>query len=610
QGVQGEAPIIDDEHCGATAKHYLGHGSPESGINIAPVSVGPREVRQLFVRPFESARKEAGVLSVMPAYHEIDGIPVACSRQYLTDLLRAELGFEGYTYSDWGAVEMIHNHHRVAGSLQEAGRMALEAGMDMDSPTQCYGRKLLDLVGQGRVSADLIDTAVRRILGVKLLLGVFERPYADIAKARRVRNCPEHRELALRAARESIVLLKNEGGLLRLKDSIRSIAVIGPNADAVQLGDYSGWNESLVSPLAGIRNRVAEGVEIRHARGCGIWERDKDGFGAAVAAAAGCDVAVVVVGESTEICSEGTDTNDLELPGVQLDLVKAVCETGTPVVVVLLNGRPLAIPWIAEHADAVLEVWFAGEEQGNAIADVIFGHINPSGKLPVSLPRSTGHVPCFYNKKPSALGYYKQPGSPEKPGRDYVFSSHTPLYEFGFGLSYTQFAYGDLVVTPERVGPDGEVSVSVQVENAGSRRGTEVVQLYLNDVYSSAETPVKELKRFERVWLDPGERRVVHFTLGPADLALVGRDMKWMVEPGDFEVLVGGLSALLYGCWVVPTYCLIEGLCDGRTQNTTQSLLRPGRCHGHYGRPSREDRRCYTSSGSLRRSLRLWSRTG
>jgi len=542
KGVQGEGAGMDFEHCAATAKHYLAHGSPESGINISPVSVGPREVKQLYMKPFKAAVKEAGVLSVMPAYHEIDGIPMACHYEYLTNILKREWGFRGYTYSDWGAVLMLHNHHFVASSREEAGKMAVEAGVDMDAIMQCYGRKLFNLAKKGKVSARAIDEAARRILRVKFLLGLFENPYADIKKARKARNCAEHRRLARQAAQESIILLKNEGGLLPLKDGVKSIAVIGPNADKVQLGNYSGWNDNMVSPLQGIKNRAPKGTKVRHARGCGLWERNTKGFAEAVDIARRSDIAIVVVGESTVICTEGTDVNDLELAGVQLDLVKAVRETGTPTVVALVNGRHLAISWIAENVPAILETWFAGEEQGNAMADILWGDINPSGKLPVSLPRSTGHIPVFYNKKPSALGFYKQPGTLEKPGRDYALSSPAPLFDFGFGLSYTRFKYADLKVTPNKIHPAEKVMVSVKVRNAGKRAGAEVVQLYINDIYSSVETPARQLKGFEKVWLERGEERTIRFSLGPSDLALVNRSMDCVVERGEFAVMVGGLK--------------------------------------------------------------------
>lgn len=544
RGAQGTGVRVDGEHCATTVKHFAGHGSPESGINISPVSVGPREMEATFLPPFEAAVKEAGCLCVMPAYHEIDGIPLAGHKHYVTDVLKKRWGFLGYTYSDWGCVQMLHDYHRVAPSLEAAGKMALTAGMDVEAPRSCWGKKLLDLVERGEVSVDHIDEAVRRILRVKFLLGIFENPYADIARARSVRNCPEHRAIARRAAQESIVLLKNENNLLPLKGDISSIAVIGPNADAAQLGNYSGWNDNLVTPLQGVRNRVPESVTVKYARGCGLWESDISGFDEAVEVASGSDVAVVVVGESTVICTEGTDVSDIELAGVQLDLVKALHATGTPTVVVLSNGRQLAIPWIAENVSAIIEMWFAGEEQGNALADILFGDVNPSGKLTVSLPRSTGHIPVFYNKKPSAVGYYKHPGSPDKPGRDYALSSPTPLFEFGHGLSYTTFEYSDLTISSKVIEPSGKVSVSVRVSNTGPVSGAEVVHLYLTDLYSSVEVAARQLRGFEKVWLEPGETRVVEFELGFDELSLVNRDMMRVVEPGEFEVGVGELRGV------------------------------------------------------------------
>lgn len=542
RGAQGSSRPCDGEHCATTVKHFVAHGSPESGINISPVSVGPREVEATFLRPFEVAVKEGGALCVMPAYHEIDGMPLACHRHYLTEVLKQRWGFQGYTYSDWGSVGMLHTHHRVAPSLSAAGKQALASGLDMEAPRSCWGKMLLHLANTGAISVDHIDDAVRRILRVKFLLGLFEHPYADMPKAVAVRNSNEHRAIARQAAQESIILLKNEDHLLPLDGAISSIAVIGPNADVAQLGNYSGWNDNLVTPLAGIQHRVAAGVSVVYARGCGLWESDTSGFAEAVDAARQCDVAVVVVGESTVLCTEGTDTNDLALAGVQLDLVKAVQATGTPTIVVLVNGRPLAIPWIAEHVPAILELWFGGEEQGNALADVLFGDVNPSGKLTVSLPRSTGHLPAFYNKKPSALGYYQQPGTFDKPGRDYALCSPTPLFAFGHGLSYTTFNYSHLGITPEVIDSSGEVTVSVTVTNTGQVRGAEVVQLYLTDVYSSVEIPVRQLRGFDKVWLNPGEERVIRFHLGADDMALVDWDMQRVVEPGEFTVSIGGLT--------------------------------------------------------------------
>jgi len=300
-----------------------------------------------------------------------------------------------------------------------------------------------------------------------------------------------------------------------------------------------------VTVLEGIRRKVGSNTRVAHARGCGVFELDTSGISEAVEIARASDVAVMVLGESREVCDEGVDQHDLGLPGVQMDLVRAVYETGTPTVVVLVNGRPLSIEWIADHVPAILETWFAGEEGGNALADVLFGDFNPCGKLPVSFPKSVGHVPAFYNHKPSARGYYRSPGEPGKPGRDYVFSSPAPLYEFGYGLSYTVFKYSNLHVSPAKIPPAAKATVSVTITNAGSRSGSEVVQLYINDLCSSVTTPVKALRGFKKVTLEPGESRVVEFVLEPRHLAFLDRHMEWVVEPGEFEVTVGGLKETL-----------------------------------------------------------------
>lgn len=543
KALQGPGPTIDFEHCAAMPKHFAAHGSPEGGINLGPVHAGEREIRDTYLPAFEAAVREAGAMAIMPAYHELDGIPCAASRWLLTKVLREEWGFEGYTYSDWEAIDMLYTFHKTAGSLQEAGRQAIEAGMDVEAPQPvCFGRRLLELVQAGKVSILTIDTAVRRVLRAKFLLGLFENPYCDIARARAIRNCPEHRALARKAAQQSIILLKNDGDLLPLNTNLGSIAVIGPNADVPRLGDYSGSNDRLVTVLEGIRAVVSPNTRVTHARGCGVWELDASGIADAVEAARSADVAILALGESDEVCHEGIDQHDLELPGVQMQLVKAVCETGTPVVAVLLNGRPLSIGWMAEHVPAIVEAWYPGEEGGNAIADVLFGIINPSGRLPVSLPRTVGHVPAFYNHKPSARGHYHKPGSPDRPGRDYVFSSPSPLFGFGHGLSYTKFAYSDLEVSPQEIAPAGEVRVSVKVRNAGKVAGSEAVLLYVNDLVSSVTTPAKALRRFTKITLAPGQEQTVEFVLGPEDLKLLDRHMEWVVEPGEFEVNIGGLT--------------------------------------------------------------------
>ena len=543
KGLQGEGPAIDGEHCAATPKHFAAHGTPESGINIAPVHTGVRELRTEYLPPFKAAVCEAGAASIMNCYSEIDGIPCASSKGLLTGILRKEWGFKGYVYSDWQSIFMLHSLHHTANNLEEAGKQAIEAGLDLEAPIpEAYGKKLLNLVKQGKVSIKTIDQAASRILRLKFLLGLFENPYPDPGFAQTIRNCAEHKELVLQTARESITLLKNEGNILPLSKTVSSIAVIGPNADKAQVGNYSVPKAGMTTVLQGIKKKVSAGTQVYYSQGCGIFELLTGGIPEAVETARKADVVVLVLGESNQVCEEGTDQTDLRLPGVQLELVKAIVETGKPVVAVLYNGRPLDISYLAENIPVILETWYPGEDGGTAVAEILFGDYNPSGKLPVSLPRSTGHIPVYYNHKPNAKGVYHKPGSPGNPGRDYVFAPTTPLFEFGHGLSYTTFSYSNLRVSPAKISPSGQVKGSVEVTNTGDRSGTEVVQVYLRDVVSSVTTPVRMLKRFQKVELRPGEKKKVQFTLFPSDLELLNQQMKMVVEPGVFEVMVGGLT--------------------------------------------------------------------
>jgi beta-glucosidase len=376
---------------------------------------------------------------------------------------------------------------------------------------------------------------VRWILRLKFALGLFDQPYVDPDRAEQVCDSPEHRALALEAARQAIVLLKNDGNVLPLAKDVKSILVAGPNAcnERNQLGDYSG-SSPVVTVLDGIKAKVSPDVEVRYAMGCGIKDLSTSGIAEAVAAAQECEVAVLVLGESswTEgmTSGEGNDRAELDLPGVQQQLLTAVYETGTPVVLVLINGRPLTIQWAAEHVSAILEAWYPGEEGGTAIADVLWGDYNPGGKLPITFPRTVGQLPLYYNYKPTGRAY------------DYVLTSGKPLFEFGYGLSYTRFEYSKLTVSPETIGPAGSVKVMVELKNVGDREGDEVVQLYIRDLVSSVVTPLKQLKGFQRITLQPCESRTVEFTLGPKHLSLLDRHLEPVVEPGTFEVTVGGLK--------------------------------------------------------------------
>lgn len=431
----------------------------------------------------------------------------------------------------------------------------------MEAPEiKTFGSRLLKLVEKGIISEALIDRSVARILRVKFLAGLFESCYTDPKRAAAVVNCSEHKEIALRAAHESIVLLKNENNLLPLDSNIESIAVIGPNANIAQLGDYTYDKAEAVTPLQGLKNRLSSSTRINYARGCGLCDLSRDGLHEAVEAAKNSKAAILFVGGGSAVkcgigwgvdtkeiatCGEGYDQACLELPGVQQELVEAVFKTGTPTIVVLIDGRPSSIQWIAKNIPAILEAWYPGEEGGNAIADILFGYVNPSGKLNISFPKTVGQVPVFYNYKPSARGYCQEPGSPEKPGRDYVFMDTKPLYEFGYGLSYTKFEYSDLVITPERIRPYEKACVSVKVKNTGGVEGKEVVQLYINDVVSSVTTPVKVLRGFKKIDLKPGEEKTVSFELIHKDLELVNINMQPVVEPGDFKVMINSLKGNL-----------------------------------------------------------------
>lgn len=562
-GLQGAGPAtalrpfgIGPEHVIACAKHYAVHGQPEGGLNSAPGNISERTIRTEFLPPFEAAVVEAGVGAVMAAYNEIDGVPAHVNRWLLTDILRSEWGYRGFVTSDGLGVPQLLSLHHVAADPAEAARRAIEAGVDCEVPRGVCYPTLTGQVQAGQVDMATIDQAVSRILRAKILLGLLDAlPQVDPAEAEQVANCPAHRDLALRAAREALILLQNRDGLLPLDASkLTSIAVIGPNAADLHLGGYAVDSGRGVSVLEGIRQR-AGAIPVRYAEGCRItegpqgyaawWQHevrlsdpadDTSRIAEAVALAAGSDLAILVLGDNEGTCREGWwfdhlgDRDDLTLLGRQEELARRVLATGTPTVVILINGRPLAIPFLAAHAPAILECWYLGQETGTAVAEALFGDINPAGKLPVSFPRSTGQVPVYYNHKPSAK-------------RGYLFTETTPLFPFGHGLSYTTFAYSDPRVTPARITPDETADVQVSVTNTGDRPGDEIVQLYIRDRVSRVTRPVKELVGFRRIHLAPGETSIVEFRLTPKELRLLDLDMRWLVEPGQFDVMVGPSSA-------------------------------------------------------------------
>jgi beta-glucosidase-like glycosyl hydrolase len=559
RGFQGAGPMIDREHVIATVKHFAVHGQPESGTNAAPGNYSERIIREAFLPSFEAAIREGGALAVMASYNEIDGVPSHANRWLLDEVLRREWGFQGFVVSDYFGIEQLMSLHHIVGNLEDAGRTALEAGVDLELPDiQCYG-SLAGQVRSGRISEAILDRAVARILRAKFLLGLFENPYVDPDRAERVNNSPEHRALALQAAREAVILLKNENHLLPLnRDQIHTLAVIGPNAAECHLGGYSEDPGRTVSILEGIRTKVGGSLRVTYAEGCKItgnfknsvtsWSEDKveppdpaadeAEIVEAARVAKGADVAVVVMGGNEQTSREAWsethlgDRDDLSLLGRQNDLVRAVVATGTPTVVILINGRPLAINEVDEKAPAILEGWYLGEETGTAIADILFGDANPAGRLPITFPRSVGDLPDFYNYKPSAR-------------RGYLFTKRGPLFPFGYGLSYTTFKYGDPKLEPEKIGTDGSATVVVDVTNTGEVAGDEVAELYIRDEVSSVTRPVKELKGFRRVHLAPGERRTLRFVLSPAELSFWNQEMKRVVEPGVFEVMVGPNSVNL-----------------------------------------------------------------
>ncbi len=555
RGYQGTSLPLARDKVFATAKHFAAHGPHEGGINTAPTHFGERSMRSELLFPFQAAITEAKAYCVMPSYNELDGVPSHKSRWLLEQVLRREWGFPGLVVSDYFAIRQLLDRHGVAADPADAARQALEAGVDLELPDTDAYATLVQQVKDGRVAEPTVDRAVARVLRAKLLAGLFEEPYVDPERAEKVANAPEHRTLALEAARKAIVLLKNDKDLLPLdRKKLRALAVIGPNAKGVHLGGYSSDPGRGVSVLQGITDKAGAGVRVVYAEGVRIteheanWGQDQVVFAdptknrqriqEAVGVARQADVAVLVIGTNESTSREAWsdqhlgDVADLSLTSQQEDLVEAVQATGKPVVVVLLNGRPLAIPHIAETVPAILEGFYLGQEGGTAVGEVLFGDVNPGGKLPISVPRHVGQLPVYYDRKPTSF-------------RPYLGMSREPLWAFGHGLSYTSFKVDNLKVSPERIGPAGRATVTVNVTNAGSRAGDEVVQLYVHDRVSTVTRPVKELRGFERVSLGPGEARTVSFSLGPEALSLLDEHMNRVVEPGRFDVMVGTSSTRL-----------------------------------------------------------------
>lgn len=552
RGFQGDRDVSDPNCVICTLKHFAAHGQPESGNNCAPVSISERHLRETFLYPFERAVRDGGAMSLMASYNEIDGVPSHASTWLLRDVLREEWGFDGTVVSDYYAIRELWDRpglfgHHVAANRDEAAALAVSAGVNIELPEpDCYA-DLAELVRRRVVSEVEIDELVGKLLMHKFELGLFENPYVDPAAAESLVGCDEHAAVALEAARQTITLLKNDGVMPLQKGKHKTIAVIGPNAHRTLLGGYSGKPKSFVTVLDGVRQAFGADSEVLYAEGCQItigggWfedsvtpsdpETDRRLIAEAVEVAKRADLVVLAVGGNEQTSREAWmanhlgDRTSLNMVGRQDELVDTLYATGKPIVSLLFNGRPLAVGNLAEKSAALLECWYLGQESGTAVAEVLIGKHNPCGKLPITIPRSVGHLPAFYNHRPSAR-------------RGYLFDETTPLFPFGYGLSYTTFELSDLTLDKETIAVGESARLRVTVTNTGSCYGAQVVQLYIRDLVSSVTRPVRELKGFARVELAPGESREVALPITPDSLAFWNLDKKFVVEPGEFELIVG-----------------------------------------------------------------------
>ncbi|MDX1718681.1 MAG: glycoside hydrolase family 3 N-terminal domain-containing protein [Salegentibacter mishustinae] len=559
KGFQGEkeSDLKDGKHVAATLKHFAAYGVSEGGHNGAAVHVGERDLFQNYMYPVKEA-VDSGVLSVMTAYSSIDGVPSTAHKSLLTNTLREDWGFNGFVISDLASIEGLFGDHHVVSSQEDAAAVAMNAGVDVDLGGNGYDDALKNAVLAGKVAEDRINEAVKRILTIKFKLGLFDDPYVDIKDVEKTVRNAEHIELAREVARQSITMLKNEEDLLPLSKDLKNIAVIGSNADMQynQLGDYTApqAEENIVTVLEGIQNKLP-GATINYVKGTAVRDTTQTDIPAAVEAAKNAEVAIVVLGGSSardfkteyletgaatvsskedEVLGdmesgEGYDRSTLNLMGKQLDLLKAVVKTGTPTVLVLIKGRPLLLNWPSENVPAILDAWYPGQEGGNAIADVLFGDFNPAGRLPVSVPKSLGQIPVYYN--------YWFPNR-----RDYVEIDAKPLYPFGFGLSYSEFEYSDLKLNTSGKGKNTKIEISLKISNVSKVDGDEVVQLYIRDMVSSVLSPVKQLRTFKRVSIASGETETIRFELLPKELSLYNTEMKQVVEAGEFKLMIGASS--------------------------------------------------------------------
>ena len=539
RGFQGNDYSAPDKIL-ACAKHWVAYGNAEGGRDYNTTDLSENTLREIYFPPFKAA-VDAGVGTLMSSFNAINGVPASANEFTLTKVLRQEWKFDGFVVSDYTAVKELINHG-VAGNEEQAAPLALNAGVDMEMVSRSYNQFGPQLLKQNKITQATIDEAVRRILRIKFRLGLFDHPYTDEAREPNALLRPESIRLAREIAGRSMVLLKNERETLPLNKNVGSIAVIGPLADdrRVPLGWWSGdgKEENTVTPLAGIKAKVSPQTTVLYAKGCEVKDDSTAGFEQAVNIAKQADVAVVFVGETHDMTGEAASRASLDLPGRQMELVQAIHATGKPTIVVLVNGRPLSIGWIVNNAPAILESWFGGSESGNAIADILFGDVNPGAKLPVTFPRTVGQVPIYYNH----MNTGRPPEAENRYTSKYYDLPWTPLFPFGYGLSYTTFKISNLQLSAPAIKANGKVTVTVDVENTGRRAGDEVVQLYIRDPVATMTRPVKELKGFQRISLQPGEKRKVEFVLGPEHLGFWNREMRYVVEPGEFRVMVGSNS--------------------------------------------------------------------
>jgi beta-glucosidase len=560
----------------ATGKHFAGHGLPEGGRNWAPVHINHRELHEIYLRPFKAAIKLGNIASMMNAYHEWDGVPIGASREMMIDILRHELGFDSVVVSDYYTLKTLVDYHHVAKDKSEAAMMGLKAGIDIELPfADCYADPLREALETGKISLELVEVSVARVLKLKIELGLFDNPYVDEGNVLTVFNQAEPIALSRTLAQKSMCLLKNENQILPLSKNLRSIAVIGPNADTIRglQGDYHypahmlhifeqilsadqpmpqgqnrvvanhNWNEHFppsFSILEAIKAAVGEDTAVNYAQGSEVMGDDKTGFAEAIKIAKHADVAIVVLGDQSGLgrgstVGESNDKAELSLPGSQQALLEAIHATGTPVILVCVAGRPYAITWADEYVPAILYAWFPAQEGGAAITDVLFGDVNPAGKLPMTFPRSAGQIPIFYNHKPS--------GGRSNWHTNYVDMSVKPLYPFGHGLSYTQFEYKGIALSHKEGKADDILEISVTLQNIGQIAGEEVVQLYVSDPVASVTRPVKILKGFKRLSLAPNEQKRICFKLDLRHLAFYNQDMHYVVEAGEIKLMIGSSSA-------------------------------------------------------------------